>query len=98
MMEKRTNKYNLTLTQVSLAKGEVIDPQRVDLVIENHDELFEIIDRLKDKDPFQNAAQATEFAIGLKLFSEVMIKNRTNPLFSEFFPEFGTFMKKLKGL
>jgi hypothetical protein len=35
--------------------------------------------------------------IGLKLFSEVMLKNRNHPLFEEFLPAFGVFMKKLKG-
>jgi len=34
----------------------------------------------------------------LKLFSEVMIKNRNHPLFEELLPAFKTFMEKLKAL
>jgi hypothetical protein len=34
--------------------------------------------------------------LGLKLFSEVIIRNRHNPLFEDFAPSFKEFMKKLK--
>ncbi|MEN8764598.1 DUF3861 family protein, partial [Wenyingzhuangia sp.] len=40
--------------------------------------------------------QSVEFAIGLKLFSEVMLKNKDNPLFEEFRPAFSALMKKIK--
>lgn len=36
--------------------------------------------------------------LGLKLFSEVMLKNRKDPLFEEITPAFGAFMKKLKAI
>ena len=36
------------------------------------------------------------FAVGLKLFSEVMLEHRDHPLFQEFLPQFGQFMKNLK--
>jgi hypothetical protein len=65
---------------------------------DNHDEVFSIIEKIKEKDPFSNQEQAAEFALGLKLFSEVMIKNRNHPLFEELTPAFGSFMKRLKSL
>ena len=34
--------------------------------------------------------------VGLKLLGEVMLKNRSHPLFEEFGPQFGQFMKRLK--
>ena len=34
--------------------------------------------------------------VRLKLFGEVMLENRGHPLFAEFMPQFGDFMKKLK--
>lgn len=95
-MTKRTNKYKLTLEQISLAKDETILSEPLSLEFENHDEVFKIIDIIKEKNLFENENQSTEFAIGLKLFSEVMLKNRKHPLFEEFFPAFGEFMKKLK--
>jgi len=95
-MAKRTNKYRLTLEQISLAKEEAILQSPMHLEFENHDEIFDIIQIIKEKNLFGDDNQSTEFALGLKLFSEVMVKNRTNPLFEELYPAFGAFMKKLK--
>ena len=95
-MAKRTNRYRLTLEQVALAKEEEPLQPPLHLEFENHDELFGIIEILKQKNPFEDENQSAEFALGLKMFSEVMLKNRTHPLFEEFFPAMGAFMKKLK--
>ncbi len=95
-MEKRANKYRLTLELISTAKGETGIHEPLQLEFDNHDEVFSIIKRIRSKNIFQNEAQAAEFAVGLKLFSEVMLKNRSLPLFEEFRPAFGSFMKKLK--
>jgi hypothetical protein len=95
-MAKRANKYKLTLEQVSLMNEETILSEPLSLEFENHDEIFQIIEKIKAKQLFEEESQSTEFAIGLKLFSEVMLKNRKHPLFEEFFPAFGEFMKKLK--
>lgn len=96
-MEKRQNKYRLKLELLSTAKQEDnANYPPVELEFENHDNIFSIIERLQAKELFQSKNQAAEFAIGLKMFSEVMLKNRDNPLFSEFSPAFGEFMKKLK--
>ena len=70
----------------------------MELEFDNHDEIFEIIERIKAKDLFASKEQATEFAIGLKMFSEVMIKNRNLPLFEELKPAFQNFMKRLKSM
>ncbi|MCC9137545.1 DUF3861 domain-containing protein [Pontibacter silvestris] len=64
----------------------------------DHDEIFSIVDRIREKDPFCDKEQATEFALGLKIFSEVMIKNRNHPLFEELKPAFQSFMKRLKSM
>lgn len=97
-MEKKTNKYHLTLTLQERASGQTEPPRHLEVEFTNHDELFGIIDRLQALDPFGNPSQATEFAIGLKLFSEVMLKNRNHPLFEELMPAFGSFMKRLKSM
>ncbi|OGX90042.1 DUF3861 domain-containing protein [Hymenobacter coccineus] len=96
-MAKRANRYRLTLEPLALASGAANLAEPMQLEFENHDEVFDIIRRLREKDPFQDAQQATEFAIGLKLFSEVMLRNRSHPLFAEFLPAFRAFMGKLKG-
>jgi hypothetical protein len=97
-MEKKTNKYHLALSLSAYANGETTPAKQLELEIDNHDELFEIIDRMRAKALFADEQQATEFAIGLKLFTEVMLKNRQHPLFEDFQPAVGSFMKKLKSL
>lgn len=95
-MAKRTNTYRLYLEPVSLSKEDTPLPAPLQIQFNNHDEIFEIIERIKAKALFENEGDATEFAIGLKLFSEVMIRNRNHPLFAELAPHFSEFMKKLK--
>ncbi len=95
-MEKRANKYRLTLELIETAKGEKGMQEPLHLEFDNHDEIFHIIERMQKRNLFQSKEQAAEFAIGLKMFSEVMLKNRNLPLFEEFRPAFGNFMKKLK--
>ncbi|CCH53209.1 hypothetical protein BN8_02286 [Fibrisoma limi BUZ 3] len=95
-MEKKTNTYHLTLTLQQYANGQSEPPRALAFDFTNHDELFDIIDRIRAKDPFGDPSQATEFALGLKLFSEVMIRHRNHPLFEELGPAFGSFMKRLK--
>ncbi|WP_207423055.1 DUF3861 domain-containing protein [Desertivirga brevis] len=97
-MIKRNNKYRLELTLLQSANEETSSPKQLKMDFENHDEIFAIIERIKAKDPFGDQAQAEEFAIGLKLFSEVMIRNRKHPLFEELGKTFPLFMKKLKSL
>jgi polyhydroxyalkanoate synthesis regulator protein len=97
-MEKRAHKYKLRLEYLKNAKGEAISAAPLELTFENHDDIFSIIERQKAKGLFGDNNQATEFAIGLKLFSEVMIKHRKDPLFEELAPAFGEFMKKLKAI
>ncbi len=94
-MEKNHNKYRITLEHLHSPKDLSLN-ETIDFEFENHDEIFSIIERIRENNPFENENQATEFALGLKLFSEVMIKNRNHELFEELMPTFGSFMKKLK--
>ncbi|SEI95485.1 protein of unknown function [Dyadobacter koreensis] len=97
-MEKRTNRYRFQLEYLSSSKEETALPEALDLEFENHDNIFQIVEILKEKNPFGDEKQAVEFAIGLKMFSEIMIKNKSNPLFEEMLPAFRIFMRKLKSL
>lgn len=97
-MEKKTNKYHLELRLNQYANGETLPAKELEFDFDNHDEIFAIIERLKEKDPFNDPSQAVQFALGLKLFGEVKLKNRNHPLFEELNTVFGAFMKKLKSL
>lgn len=93
---KKSNKYKITLEQISLINGADVSAEPLILEFENHDEIFKIIDIIRERNLFQDENQSVEFAIGLKMFSEILLKNKNNPLFKDFFPAFGEFMKKLK--
>ena len=94
-MNSKYNHYKVTLEHQYSPKGDTLHTP-VTVVFDNHDNIFNIIEKLRERDLFNNIEQATEFAIGLKMFSEVMLRNRENSLFSEFAPAFKEFMQKLK--
>jgi hypothetical protein len=96
-MSKKRNLYRIQLEQLE-AKNDDPTPEPLALTFDNHDDVFAIIERLKAKNPFDDVEQAAQFALGLKMFSEVMIKHRNHPLFEELMPVFGSFMQKLKAL
>lgn len=97
-MEKKTNQYHLRLTLRKYADGSTAPSKEMELVFDNHDEIFNIIAAVKRKNPFDDPEQAAQFALGLKLFSEVLIKNRNHSLFQELGTVFPAFMKRLKSL
>lgn len=94
-MNPKYNHYKVTLEHISNPKeAELHEP--VSVIFDNHDNLFNIIEKLKERDLFDDKNQAIEFAIGLKMFSEVMLRNKENPLFEDMKPAFSDFMKRLK--
>src|SRR5690606_9550689 len=96
MTEKRTNKYKILFQEVSLKDGAPAD-KSVEFEFENHDNVFDIIEIIKKSDRFTNDNENTQFVIGLKLFSDIMMRNKNTALFEDFVPAFIEFMKKLKG-
>lgn len=97
-MEKKGYNYKLTLEALSNPQGETLNKAPIEHFFQNHDDLYKIIEMAKSKNLFENPEHGIEFALGLKLFSEIMLKNRNNDLFVDFAPAFGTFMKKLKSM
>ena len=96
-MGKKNNKYSINLKELVL-KDKSVAEKNLEFEFENHDNIFNIIDILKAKNLFDNNNESVEFAVGLKLFSEVLLKNRKHELFEDFFPHFSDFMKKLKAM
>jgi hypothetical protein len=94
-MEKRNNKYQIDLKELSLKDGSQAE-KALSFDFENHDDLFKIFDLIHAKQIFDNEKTAHEFTLGLKLFTEVMLTNKQHPLFEELRPAVTEFMKKLK--
>ncbi|TWI18842.1 DUF3861 domain-containing protein [Sphingobacterium siyangense] len=96
MTEKRNNKYKIQLQELALKDG-TASGKSLAFEFENHDNIFKLLEQTKDTGRFSSESENTEFVVGLKLFSEVMMRNRNNPLFEDFAPAFKQFMQKLKG-
>jgi hypothetical protein len=87
--------YRITVEHLEDNKGNPV--ARAPMVFEtrNHDDLFNIVERVQAKELF-DPEEARSFAIGLKLFREVMLHNRGNEVFTELDPHMSEFMKALK--
>lgn len=96
MKEKRGFKYKILLQEIETKEGTKSDRQ-VQFDFSNHDDILQIIAQTQNQDRFKEKGDNQEFVLGLKLFSEVMLRNKENELFADFLPEFAQFMKKLKG-
>lgn len=97
MSEKRVHEYEITFKHLKNNKGEILDNKVVDFVFANHDDIDVILEKLGEKNLFNDAEQTKQFVIGLKLFGDIMMRNKDMELFSEIQPAFISFMKKLKG-
>lgn len=97
MSEKRVHEYEITFKHLKNNKGEILDNKVVDFVFVNHDDIDVILEKLGEKNLFNDAEQTKQFVIGLKLFGDIMMRNKDMELFSEIQPAFISFMKKLKG-
>jgi len=96
MTEKRIHQYELTFKYLKNNKGEIMDKTPISLPFQNYDDIYKIIEILNEKNLFKDASQTNQFVLGLKLFGDVMMKNKDLELFSEMRPAFMDFMKKLK--
>lgn len=92
----KQHRYRVTVQHLATAAGEP-STYAAPLQFEagNHDDLFQIAQRLRQRSDLLGI-NTDAFAIGLKLFGEVMLENKDHPLFAAFRPHFGAFMQQLK--
>lgn len=90
----KKHRYRVTLEHLADAHGAPTDGEPLQFEVDNHDDIIAIVERLRSRGDLGD--QAAAFGVGLKLFGEVMLENRDNPLFSSFRPHFAQFMKDLK--
>lgn len=90
------HRYSVTVQELTGPQGQppaAVAP--IHFEASSHDDLHEIVARASRIEGF-DAATAASFAVGLKLFSGVMLERRNDPLFADFAPHFGQFMRTLK--
>ena len=86
----KRHQYRITIEPIAPAA-----PPPLQFQVDAHDEILALVERSRQRGDF-DADTAAAFIVGLKLLGEVMLKNRNHPLFEEFGPQFGQFMKRLK--
>jgi hypothetical protein len=88
--------YRITIEAIAAPQeAPVAQADSLRFEISNHDELFAIVERMRQREDL-DPDSATALAVGLKLFSEVMLNNRQHPLFAPLKEAFPAFMKQLK--
>ncbi len=91
----KKHRYRVTLEHITDAQGTSSTHAPLQFEVGNHDDIVAIIERLRARADFSQESAAA-FGLGIKLFSEVMLEDKENPLFSSFRPHFAQFMKELK--
>ena len=79
-----------TPTQISTA-----DQNRLSFHAVSHDDVLALVSRLQQTGLFDAETSAT-MMVSLKLLGEIVIQQRSHPLFSEFYPHFNQFMRQFK--
>jgi Domain of Unknown Function with PDB structure (DUF3861) len=88
-------RYRITVEALTDAKGEPVQGRRLSFEAANHDDILAIVERMQTKLPF-NADAVASLGVGLKLFSEVALVHRANPMFEGIRPALGEFVQGLK--
>ena len=91
---KKKMKYKITVEEIT-EEGR-LDNEKLEFETVSHDNLFEIVEKLKHHPEFIDSDVAS-LGIGLKLFTGVMLKEKEKPIFKSLMPHFKEFMKELKG-
>lgn len=90
----KQHRYLITVEHLADAKGAPSTHHPLQFEVGNHDDIIAIVERMRRREDLPEDS-ATALAVGLKLFSEVMLENREHPLFSSFRKPFAQFMQTL---
>jgi len=74
-------RYRVTMEMTAGPKGEPVTGKSLSFETRNHDDILSIVERLQARGDFA-ADTAASLGVGLKLFGEVVLENRNNPLFA----------------
>lgn len=92
----KQHQYHVTVQHLADAQGNPSSyTEKIEFNTGNHDDLFIVLDRLQKAELFDEETTKS-FAVGLKLFGEVMLENKNHSLFKDFKPQFLEFMKNMK--
>jgi len=91
----RGHRYRVTVEHLGTPRDGM--EKQPELVFEavNHDEIISIVQRIRASGHYADD-EAAAIGIGLKLFSEAMLKRKDDPLFQALRPAFSSFIGGLK--
>lgn len=90
---KQRHGFRITVERLPL--GDDTPENRTDFDVGSHDDLLDIMRRVRSIDSFQTD-EAYALAVGIKLFSGVMLTHRNAPLFAAIQPAIHAFIGRLK--
>ncbi|CAI0921397.1 Domain of Uncharacterised Function with PDB structure [Serratia entomophila] len=91
------HRFKITVEALSDRQGNPVEKAPLSFEVENHDDILDIVERIQAREDLNfGRQQSAAFAVGLKLFSEVMIENRKHPVFAPLREAFKAFMVGLK--
>jgi Domain of Unknown Function with PDB structure (DUF3861) len=88
-------RYKITVETLTGAKGEPVEGRTLSFEAANHDDILGIVERMRARLPFDGDTVAS-LGIGLKLFSEVALMQRNDPMFAMIQPALSEFVRGLK--
>ncbi|MGD0445578.1 MAG: DUF3861 domain-containing protein [Edaphobacter sp.] len=88
-------RYKITVEALTGAKGESVEGRTLSFEAANHDDILGIVDRMRARLPFDENTIAS-LGVGLKLFSEVTLTQRNDPMFAMIQPALNEFVRGLK--
>jgi hypothetical protein len=88
-------RYKITVEALTGAKGEPVQGRVLSFEAANHDDILGIVERMRARLPFDCDTVAS-LGVGLKLFSEVALMQRDDPMFAAIRPALGEFVRGLK--
>lgn len=91
----KQHQYRITVEHLADKDGNVVEREPLQFDAPNHDDIFEIIERTKEREGMSGNI-AARFAVELKLMTESMMEDKGNPLFSRLRPHIMEMMKIIK--
>src|ERR1700761_4382500 len=88
-------RYRITVEALRGSKGEPVERPTLSFEAANHDDILEIVERMRARLPFDGDTVAS-LGVGLKLFSEVALMQRNDPMFAMIRPALNEFLRGLK--
>lgn len=88
-------RYKVTVEALTDAKGDPAKGRSLSFEAANHEDIFEIVERMRARLPFDEDTIAS-LGVGFKLFSGVTLAQRHDPMFVMIGPALNEFSRGLK--